>query len=535
MPAAAQLETSLRSLFSHDRPFGPINAGRIDDPAAFRQLFDTDSRVYADLVRHPSVSLIVGRRGAGKTALLRSVTLLNQKQLIVELPAADAFQQLVRTVQGFPVGVSPGERLSKVWNLLFWAALLAKIRDSAPSEPSLVAVGRFLDGLEMPRNVDPYFAMRQLAGCLRERASEHHDDDAVEAAADFINLLQFGGVGFREAQRSATEYLNESGTSAIILMDSLDDFKLETQENRESLKGLLRCQAEFHSTGSPYMLRCCLPAELKNSVYLQLSDNPNKDFESKLLVHWSAEELLRIGASRFLHYLRLYYPEAYSQEFRLYKLTTRTGVREFWRRLMPHQVKSYLGLLEDPVAMVLRHTQLLPRQFLMYMNSIAVRNRVITGDGKFVKFEPEAVVSGIQDVENTLCQEIFSAYRSTYPGAEAACTRCLPQLPFRFRNGDLHSVYNRHGKTADFISDYEDLRRTLIGIGALGRVVKETGTYIEGEFNYSFDEELNLRGDDPLCIHALFSRVFNQSAGATASPKKVVYAHDAKLPTQYAT
>ncbi len=533
MSGAIQRETSLRSLFSHDRPFGPINAGRIDDQDAFRELFDTDSRVYCDLVRHPSVSLIVGRRGAGKTALLRSVMLSKQKQLVVELPAADAFQQLVRTVQGFPVGVSPGERLSKVWNLLFWTALLAKIRDSAPSEPLLVPVAQFLDGLEMPRDVDPYFAMRQLARRLRDRAAEHHDDDAIEAAADFINLLQFGGVGFREAQRSATDYLNHSSTSAIILMDSLDDFKLETQANRESLKGLLRCQAEFHSTGSPYMLRCCLPAELKNSVYLQLSDNPNKDFENKLLVHWSAEELLRIGAGRFLHYLRLYHPEEYAREFRLYKLTARNGVRDFWRRLMPHQVKSHLGVLEDPVAMVLRHTQLLPRQFIMYLNCIAVRNRVNTGNGKFVKFEPEAILSGIQDVENTLCQEIFIAYRSTYPGAEAACTRCLPQLPFRFRNGDLHLVYNRHGKTADYIADYEDLRRTLIGIGALGRVVRETGTYIEGEFNYSFDEDLNLRGDDPLCIHPLFSRVFNQAAGANDAPKKVVYAHDAKLPAQF--
>lgn len=535
MSAAAQPDTSLRSLFSHDRPFGPINAGRIDDPVAFRKLFDTDNRVYSDLVRHPSVSLIVGRRGAGKTALLRSVTLSDQKQTVVELPAADAFQQLVRTVQGFPVGVSPGERLSKVWNLLFWTALLARVRDSAPKEPRLERVARFLDGLEMPRDADPYFAMRQLAKRLREHAAAHHEDDAIEAASDFINLLRFGGVSFREAQGAATDYLNETGTSAIILMDSLDDFQLETRENRESLKGLLRCQAEFHSTGSPYILRCCLPAELKNSVYLHLSDNPNKDFESKLLVHWTAEELLRIGASRFLQYLRLYYPEEYAREFRLYKLSSRTGVRDFWRRLMPQQVKGHLGLLEDPVAMVLRHTQLLPRQFIMSMNSVAVRNRVISGDGKFVRFEADAIVGGIQDVENTLCQEIFSAYRSTYPGAEAACKRCLPQLPFRFRNGDLHSVYNRHGKTADFISDYEDLRRTLIGIGALGRVVRETGTYVEGEFNYSFDEELNLRGEDPLCIHPLFSRVFNQAAGVSEAPKKVVYAHDAKLPAQFAS
>ena len=38
----AELDASLRSLFSHDRPFGPINAGKIDAKASGREVRDGD-------------------------------------------------------------------------------------------------------------------------------------------------------------------------------------------------------------------------------------------------------------------------------------------------------------------------------------------------------------------------------------------------------------------------------------------------------------------------------------------------------------
>src|SRR5262245_41786411 len=130
MNATTRAQDSLKSLFSHDQPFGPINAGRITDSSAFQQLFDTENRVYSELLRHPSLSLIIGRRGSGKTALLRSALLGDQKQVVLELPAADTFHQLVKTIQDFPVVASAGERLSKAWNLVLWIALLAKVIES---------------------------------------------------------------------------------------------------------------------------------------------------------------------------------------------------------------------------------------------------------------------------------------------------------------------------------------------------------------------------------------------------------------------
>ena len=517
-------DSVLRNHFSPDQPFGPINASRITDPDAFRQLFDTENKVYSELTSHPSLSLIVGRRGSGKTALLRSELLRQKHAITLELPAAESFQQVVKLIQGFQVRVSPAESVSKVWNLILWTALLSEICSQPDRGSGTETIRRFLTALELPVAHDPYLTMRQLLRRIRRYADESTDGDAIDAAYDFANRLEFDGVTFQAARASAIEYLADHG-GAVILMDSLDDFRLELEENQNSLKGLLRCQAEFHAPKQPCSLRCCLPGELMHSIYMKLSDNPLKDFGNKLDVTWTSEELQRIAAHRFKLYIQFYYPEAFKSEFQHYHFDKRHHVSEFWQRVMPEKIKNRFDVFESPTAMILRHTQLLPRQLLVILNAIAVKNHRLTGNGQFSTFEAQAVSEGLQEAENTICREVFNAYRSTFPNAEEICKRCMPFLPSRFRDGELHSVYNRHGKAVPYASDYEEFRDILVAIGAVGKVVDETGIYVKGEFIYNTDSNLSFTGNELLCVHPVFSRVFNQGVNADTSAPKVVYPH----------
>jgi hypothetical protein len=293
----------LKDYFSHDQPFGPINASTITDAEAMRQLYDTENKVYAELASHPSLSLIVGRRGSGKTALLRSELLRQSYAVVLELPAAESFQQVVKSIQEFPVEASPAENVSKVWHFILWVALLHEISLKFPTDSC--GIREYIDGLDLRESNDPYVIMRETLRKLRRYADEHTDGDPIDAAFDFVNELKFNGTSFHDARQIAIDCLRERGP-AIILMDSLDDFELEHQANENSLKGLLRCQAEFHVPNQPATLRCCLPAELMKPIYMQLSDNPLKDFGSKLDVTWRVEELLRIAAHRFKKYIEFY-------------------------------------------------------------------------------------------------------------------------------------------------------------------------------------------------------------------------------------
>jgi hypothetical protein len=162
---------------------------------------------------------------------------------------------------------------------------------------------------------------------------------------------------------------------------------------------------------------------------------------------------------------------------------------------------------------ILRHTQLLPRHFLMLLNSIFKGLNSAPGSHPFPVSE-ERIITGIRKVEEFIVSEIFVAFKLIHPTAEATCKRCLPELGHQFSVGELHQVFTRHGKAVFGGEGMFEFQRMLIEIGALGRVIpgKETDVYIKGNFEYTVAHELTISHDDKLCIHPLFSGIFSNSA-----------------------
>ena len=64
---------TIRPYITKDEPFGPIDSGDIDssDLKALLMLFEKHNLIYKNLHSRPSI--IIGRRGSGKTYYLRSV------------------------------------------------------------------------------------------------------------------------------------------------------------------------------------------------------------------------------------------------------------------------------------------------------------------------------------------------------------------------------------------------------------------------------------------------------------------------------
>ena len=159
---------------------------------------------------------------------------------------------------------------------------------------------------------------------------------------------------------------------------------------------------------------------------------------------------------------------------------------------------------------ILRHTQLLPRHFLMLLNSIF---KGLSSPNPF-PISQDKIINGIRKVEEFIVSEIFVAFKLIHPTAEATCKRCLPELGHKFSVGELHQVFTRHGKVVFSGEGMFEFQRMLIEIGALGRVVpgKETDLYIKGNFEYTVAHELTISYDDQLCVHPLFSGIFGNSA-----------------------
>jgi hypothetical protein len=147
------------------------------------------------------------------------------------------------------------------------------------------------------------------------------------------------------------------------------------------------------------------------------------------------------------------------------------------------------------------------------------KNREVGGDPTAVT--PEAVIDGVRQVEELLAVEIFSAYSAVHPSAREVCRRALPELGVSFSDGDLHRTYNRTGIAKTTGLEYFEFKELLVEIGALGRVVRHTNRYIEAEFDYTVPSPLFPGHNDDLCLHPLFSRVFQARGMGTHNTRKL--------------
>lgn len=489
---------TLRLYIKHAAPFGPIDAGLIkqEHTQVLRSLFDPQNKIFNALKSNPS--LIIGRRGSGKTAYLHSIFLGDEFGIVHEVKASKTFSQVVDAIEkGTPSAVLT-ETVAELWDELFHFALLSEV------------AARYRDDRRELRLLDDYIAKHNLRDpervdsllwsivrTLRNRPGGH----LIGAIADVVKEIT--GIDYEAANSIALEVLEEHNEHAIVLLDTLEQYPTNAQSVANALSGLLKCIGQFNERNDRLSVRLCLPAELYH-IFLDLSSNPLKDFTNSVTLHWVAGELLGIASRRLRLYLNLHFPDQAGSR----KLETRGEVQGLLHQFLPIQVTNGLGSPEDSIAYILRHTQLQPRHLLMYLNSIFEKQQK-RDRSAYPSISPDAVRLGISDVEHRLCQEVFSGYQALYPSARLTCEACIPNLPLVFSNGHLHRVFNRDGRKASGFVDYWDFRRLLIETGIVGRVIGETDRYVIGRFEYTEPHKLVVSTDDKLCLHPVFAEVFH--------------------------
>ena len=487
---------------TRDEPFGPIDSGDIDanDIQALKLLFEQHNWIYKNLRNRPSI--IIGRRGSGKTYYLRSVFFDAQYDFYVEIRTARVLGYIARVIQKMTKEVVFPEMVSELWDTILWIAVFSEIRKSRVISPDdLNLINAYLDKMRVLENDDVEDVLWNVAVMLEDIISKNPRE-----ASDI--LRGYNRITIDHAKTAVVKNLESSKKTFVILMDSLDDFQLEIDSVARSLQGLLKVVGAMNKPRDVVDIRFCLPSEVYHR-FIKISSNPNKDFRRALKLQWTAGELILIAAQRLMLYLALYYPDFLKGILPL-DPTRRNDALKLFQAVLPEKITNQTGFQEETISYLLRHTQLLPRHFLMLLNSI------FKGSNNTQRRQPfpvsqERIVNGIRQMEEFMIGEIFVAFKLIYPNAEETCRRCLPELGHKFTQADLHKVFTRHGKAVFGSDSLFDFQRMLLEIGALGRVIpgKESDLYIKGFFEYTVAHELVLSQDDELCIHPLFSGIFH--------------------------
>jgi hypothetical protein len=492
----------LKPYITKEQPFGPIDSYEIasDDIEVLKLLFEKQNRIYKSFRDRPSI--IMGRRGSGKTSYLRSVYYDKQYDGYVEISTENALEHIASVVQDLGRDAVFTETLWKLWEKTLWTCVLAQVfQKSLLDSGELVVVAEYLKKMNVGKWDSSNSVLWKLLDLYRDIMNHNSKNRLSEI------LRQFDQRNFEGAKLVAITGLKASGKKIVILMDSLEDFNLGNESVAQAFQGLLKFAGSLNSPKDMVDIRLCLPTELSNRI-IEISSNPIKDFNREVKLEWTAKELISICAQRMMYFIGLYYPELIKNKSHLAELT-REDAQALIKRILPEKITNQRGYQENSISYILRHTQLLPRHLLILMNSIFKRTGTTQLSTPF-PVRDEKIIYGIRQVEERIVKEIFGAFKMIHPTAEEVCKRCLPQLEHVFPVGALNKVYTRFGKAVFHGDSFFDFQHMLIEIGAIGRVIPgaDSDLYVQGKYKYTVGHDLTINYDDHLCLHPLFSGIY---------------------------
>jgi hypothetical protein len=504
----------LRQYLTPDEPFGPIDAREISHPKALELLFERHNRIYKALHKRPS--LVIGRKGSGKTSYLNSVYFDTTYSYVINLDTSEAFSSVISSISSISSGPVFAESVQKIWITVIYISMFSELREILPRQSrAKTFINDYLAKIGLRNGGTIEDVLWQITDIISECCKDKPHGIITEI------LKALDNVTFKETLKLLKTELTETKCRTVILLDSMDDFQLHTDVVGRAIQGLLKFIGESNGPASSIDIRFCLPAELYH-LFTPLSSNPNKDFKRRLLLHWTAPELVALAAHRLILFGCSNPGHPLSIEDELCHVDRQSS--DILKKILPYKVTCRLGVDEDPIAYILRHTQLLPRHLLIILNSICNKYKKFP-DQQTTVLSEKAIRQGVATVEENLVHEIFTAYKPVYPQAKSVCSSCIPELHHKFSIGDLERVFRTHGKKAMESNDFLVFKRMLIEIGAIGRVISETDRYIQAEFEYTVPHQLFTSTDDMLCLHPLFTEIYS----AKIRENKPVYPYGSRL------
>jgi hypothetical protein len=532
------LRPELERVITRQQPFGPPDAAQFTSSTELlRLLYDPSNRTHQQ-AESSGAPYVIGRKGAGKTAFVTAPK-LNAGAVPVELPSADIYQGVFDIVSSLVYGGTRmfPEHTARLWRHLAWCAVLAEMARGQGSKPepepapatesetdaqSRRVVREFAESLG--NGVVPLDAHAAVSAYLRRLSVVLGSANPVGGIGDLLNSVSGNGWTIVQAMDAGTRLLAEEPYRYVLIVDSLEHYlgDLPTtdyqQAERVAFEGLFRfVGGDGTHPDRPFDIRFAFPAEMW-TVLEKVSANPIKDFHRRVLVHWSARELITLIGNRLNLYCRLYAPDVLDSA----ALGILNGsdprpsplgyddARRLIDLVLPETLTNSYGGREDTVAYLVRHTQLLPRHLITILNSVW-EAQAAHDPGAAIPVKPIAVVEGVRRGEHEIVRDVLASFSAVHPTARLCCERTLPNLGNVVDEGELHRVYNQNGIRKDTELEFRAFVRTMLEIGCLGRVVdtKSTSRYVVGEFEYTRAGSLHVGADELFCIHPVFAEAFD--------------------------
>jgi hypothetical protein len=508
------------------QPLGPPNQSLVKEPRDAAELLD-GAAPFLDALAD-NATIVLGRRGSGKSSVLHGYR--------AELRYGRSFGR-------FNNPAIPGRDV--VMPFLNWQDFHLMAR----------SVGRELSAM-LKENPDPdflfaetiseiwqYFIWEAIFTTINVGRSEgkltNDETNALGAVFDFFNLSSIASTDLSsvasqqlitKAQKGLSDYLLARNKTCHVLFDNLDEYPIRNPLIEGVIAGFLHAVHAINENFPKIHILVCIPEELQSFLQTKVA-NIEKAFTSTHRMRWKPIDLLQIVAYRYRCFMEIH-DEEFHKSIEKLNLADRKDIISLFARILPPTVENALGYPEPTLSYIIRHTQLLPRHFIILFNSMLLKAHVHTGGFRLV--DENSVISGIAEGEKYVAAQILKPFEEIYPRFIKVARMLLGNLPPICGERDLDKVHARFKERVE--EDLVDVWSTLHEIGVLGmldsddveHIQNSNEMYLYAKWSYNSDVAFAKTARQHYCIHPIFSKFYGL-VRRKDSIAKALYPEDVEL------
>lgn len=498
------------------RPFGHSNA---EDDDLLEEAFHHVPHIETAIDQETTI--LVGRRGAGKTALAlylkeRRPDLYN---VCLDIDKSRALAEVLLAVDKGLSGSKSvtSDLMADLWTFIIWTKAVHRLL----AHPSI----KLFDGVEdlqlalqllgVGDNSEALVAVRHLF----EQSGPQNGSNGELAHLLVAVSLALESYEFKEMQSQVIRFLDE-GNDILIVIDTIEDYRVRDQNVDQALAGLLAAVSAFGgSKPHPrFHLKCFFPAEIYPYITTARAVNLRKVDQRLKHLKWTSRQLLVMLCRRLAAWLESHLPHKYEGLSEQVDWNNPQIVREkVWNRVFPPYLLNRRGRMEDSFFYIARHTHLHPGQLIWMCNRIAQSAR---DDNHFPPAITQAdILKGVRSIENSIASSIMSPYGAIYPNIEKVIVHAFRQAPMVMPVADALKLYRKAAQVwpKEFYPlDDWTLIQWAAEVGVIGKVVDPTNQYLKTQFRYHMNSELVFEKEDRCAIHPAFYHLLE----TTSDPKE---------------
>lgn len=449
---------------------------------------------FNDIAMNPDHYLFIGRRGAGKTSLAHYFTFQNSIRnahcIDVDEPKiyADVLNRVSRLAGGTTIAAN--SRIVAIWEYVLWNLIIAEYGKHDESLKSASAI------------VGPSHGWCSLIKkLLLSLLNKYFDDSTGELSGHLEDLLL--APHFKDAQ---SKVLRLAATKPIIVaIDSLEKYAINDDPMMRSTAALIEATSNLHSAYVRYGIhvKVFVSAEIYPHIADSVISNYSKYIQNPVHLHWRPKDLVRLVCWRLNEFFRLqeehksFYKPSINWE------SPRDVVTGVWNPLFGTHVVNGRGRSEPTIGYVLRHSQLRPRQLVLFCNLVADESP------RFPIIDQSDLVRAIKRQERELATEVLNSYSEIYPNIARIVT-ALHTCPAKFPARALDKLAPTTASQWP-AGDYSPFRfrELLAELGILGRIRevrngRDGMAYVDADFEYAVQDRLSIADSDECVIHPMF-------------------------------